>query len=129
MNRLFFELLYSLIPFKQILFELINLILELCFLFKQNLISLFQFIVFAVDLFQIDDIFITNFGKFFLKSLNFQVQIVHFSLIFMTLLALLILFMQNLESFDISFLKLFAVVRLESNQRLNVTLYLPYHQV
>ena len=129
MNRLFFELLYSLIPFKQILFELINLILELCFLFKQNLISLLQFIVFAVDLFQIDDIFITNFGKFFLKSLNFQVQIVHFSLIFMTLLALLILFMQNLESFDISFLKLFAVVRLESNQRLNVTLYLPYHQV
>jgi len=129
MNRLLFQLLYSLIPFKQILFELINLILELCFLFKQNLISFFQFIVFAVDLFQIHDIFITNLGKFFLKSLNLQVQIVHFGLIFMTLLTLLILFMQNLESFDISFLKLFAFVRLESNQRLNVALYLPYHQV
>lgn len=129
MASLFFQLLNSLISLQQILLKLNHPILNLCLLFQQNFIGFFQFIIFAVDLLQVHDIFVTNFGKFFLKSLNLQVQIVYFRLIFMTFMALFVPFMQNLESFDISLLKLFTVVWLESNQRLNIALYLPHHQV
>ena len=124
-----FETFDNLIFLQDFLLDPDDFILQLRLLFQLILGQLLDLIVPRVNLLQILDILITHPGYFILQPIYLLPQIFIFCYHLTAFRTLPIFLLQYLAGVQISILEIFSIIGLEFDQRLDVALDLPHHQV